>query len=76
MLLPSEQPVPPLLRFCTTSLFWQGLSRAHHIQAISHGSLAALAMRMVLVVMGAALLQRFSWLLLAVASLLLVTGMK
>jgi len=53
-----------------------GLHPSHHVKAISHGSVAALAVRMILVVMGAALLQRFSWLLLLVAAVLLITGVK
>jgi len=53
-----------------------GLRRDHHLLAICHGMLLAVGARALFVLMGAALLQRFSSLLLAFAVFLLVAGVK
>ena len=50
------------------------LAEKHHLKAISDGMLLALGMRALLTLAGAALLERFAWLLLVFAALLLLTG--
>ena len=53
-----------------------GLPYRYHVTAISHGMLAALALRILLSLAGAVLLQHFSWLLLIFAAFLLYTGVR
>lgn len=48
----------------------------HHLRAVCHGVIAALCLRLPLVLCGAALLRRFGWILLAFAALLLLTGVR
>jgi len=48
----------------------------HHLRAINHGVVAALCLRLPLVLCGAALLRRFGWLLLVFAALLLLMGIR
>lgn len=52
------------------------LHERHHLKAISHGFLVALAIRLVFVLAGAALLQRFAWLMLVFAAGLMFIGLK
>ena len=52
------------------------LAERHHIKALSHGMIMALGMRVALSLAGAALLDRFSWLLLIFAAILMATGLK
>ena len=52
------------------------LAERHHIKALSHGMISALGMRVALSLAGAALLDRFSWLLLIFAAILMATGLK
>ncbi len=53
-----------------------GLHPKQHVVAISHGMLGALLMRILLSLAGAALLQRFAWLILLFAAVLLIVGFK
>ena len=52
------------------------LNEAHHVAAVCDGMSLALCMRIILSLAGAALLDRFSWLLLIFAALLMATGIK
>ena len=52
------------------------LNERYHVLAVSHGMILALGARILLSLAGAALLQRFSWLMLLFAAILLASGIK